>query len=284
VTEYIRKAAKILFWSFFIWIICRVFLFQTFTIPSPSMEPLLFEGDRIFVNKLAYGSRIPITPLSLPFEKTYINFQLPYLRLPGFSSVKHNDVIVFNYPLEDELPVDQRKKYVKRCLGLPGDTLSIQEGKIKIAFPFMKPGSFPPACGNENSEIPGQLYNKNIYSPSFFPNSSFIKWNPDYFGPLFIPAAGKTILLDKKNSILYRRVIEKYEHNTFRIRNDSVFINEKYRMTYTFKMDYYFVIGDNRYNSIDSRFWGFVPEDHLIGKASYILSSPSGKRSWSNIL
>ncbi|MCW3071695.1 MAG: lepB [Bacteroidetes bacterium] len=245
------------------------------------MQPTLVEGDRIFVNKLAYGPRIPITPLSLPSGNMYVDWQLPYMRLPGFSEVQRNDVIVFNYPMDDDLPVDHRKGYVKRCVAIPGDTLSIRDGIVKIASAFMLTPAHAPASDCVDPVQP--FYDSSAYSPNFFPNSSFIKWNPDHFGPLYIPAAGASIVLNRNNILLYKRIIEQYEHNTLRTSNDSVFINEHYRVTYTFKMDYYFAMGDNRNNSLDSRFWGFVPEDHLIGKASYILTSSSPGRKWSGI-
>ena len=124
---------RIAFWSLLLWLFVRIFIFQSFQIPSSSMHPTLVEGDHIFVNKLAYGARIPITPLSLPIGKTYIDWiQIPYLRLPGFSSVKRNDIIVFNYPMEDEAPIDEKKEYVKRCIGLPGDTIKIKNGIVTI--------------------------------------------------------------------------------------------------------------------------------------------------------
>lgn len=241
------------------------------------MQPALFEGDRIFVNKLAYGARIPITPFSLPYGKVYVDWQLPYLRLPGFSVVQHNDVVVFNYPAEDELPVDRRQGYIKRCAGIPGDTLSIINGIVKIAIDPVHPGNVNASLASDCREIVRTLYDSSAHSPSFFPNSPFISWNPDHLGPLYIPAAGASIVLNKHNLILYKSIIEKYEHNTLKVSNDSVYINGQYSLSYSFKMDYYFMVGDNRGNSIDSRFWGFVPEDHIIGKASRIISSEKNK-------
>jgi signal peptidase I len=266
---------QIVFWSMILWLFAHIFIFQTSLIPTPSMKPTLNEGDYIIVNKLAYGPRIPITPLSLPIGNTYLDWiQLPYMRIPGYSSVKHNDVIVFNYPMDDDLPIDERKGYVKRCVGLPGDTIKMKNGSLSI--------------NDEKITEPSTIFHKyiidsSIYSPAYFPNRSEIKWNADNFGPLYIPEKGKNILLTKKNITLYQRVIEKYENNILKIKNDSVFINDNYRMTYTFKMNYYFVMGDNRSNSVDSRFWGFVPEDHLIGKASYILSTSSASLKFTGI-
>ncbi len=296
----------------------HVFLFQTFRIPSGSMHQTLVEGDYVLVNKLAYGSRFPITPLSNPLGNNYVNWiQIPYFRLPGYSSVDYNDVVVFNFPLEDDLPVDERKEYIKRCVALPGDTFEIKNSDVFINGKMNKtPGSvifqyilqttentdkdfLKGYEGYSPNTLNGKYYlflsrhaadslksNKNIasivkyiidsasYSPAVFPNASQIKWNADNFGPLYIPEKGECVVLNSNNLLLYKRIIEKYEHNKVELRNDSVFINDSYQMAYIFKMDYFFVLGDNRYNSIDSRFWGFVPENHLIGKASCILYSP----------
>ncbi|MCW3084503.1 MAG: lepB [Bacteroidetes bacterium] len=311
-TTYLNKAFRIFFWSFILWLFSHIFLFQTSRVPTASMHHTLNEGDYIFINKLAYGARIPITPLSMPIGNTYVDWRLPYLRIPGYTSVKHNDVIVFNFPLEDDLPIDQRKSYVKRCIGLPGDTIKITNGIVSINNKNIVEAAqiqlrYLVQTANNNSflkndegynEKPVTNYtyffltkqhadslqkNKNIssitkntidsavYSPSVFPNASQIKWNADNFGPLYIPAKGQHVVLNSKTVLLYKRVIENYEHNTITQKNDSVFINGIYRKTYRFKMNYYFAMGDNRYNSIDSRFWGFVPEDHLIGKASFVL-------------
>jgi signal peptidase I len=252
---------RIVFWSLLIALLIRTFIFQVYKVPTASMKNTLKEGDYILVDKLAYGPRIPITLLALPFGDIYSDLiRLPYLRIPGFSKVKHNDIIVFNYPLETDLPVDLRKPYVKRCIALPGDTLEIKKGKILLNG---KPAADEHAC-YENKNYIDSLQ----YSPAIFPNNSAIRWNADFFGPLYIPEKEKQIPLSKNNLVLYERIITVYEKNTLRSRNDSVFINDVYCTSYTFKMNYYFAAGDNRSNSVDSRSWGFVPEDHLIGRVS----------------
>ncbi|MES2138474.1 MAG: signal peptidase I [Bacteroidota bacterium] len=319
-----NKIIQIVFWSFIIWLFIRVFLFQTFQIHTSSMHQTLLEGDHILVNKLAYGPRIPITPLSLPFGNQHLFLdwiELPYLRIPGYSSVNRNDVIVFNFPLEDELPADERQQYVKRCVAISGDTISIIQGILfingkelseteNVLFNFTVTAAGDEIDSSTSKQLEGFipenkfignklsaflskknadsiLHMKNIasvekntiqkenYSPKVFPNSSTVKWNIDHFGPFYIPKSGERILLNAKNLLFYKRAIEKYENNTIENKNDSIYINGKYSKTYTFKMDYYFVMGDNRYNSIDSRYWGLVPENHLIGKASFILYSSS---------
>lgn len=266
-TNSLNKIMRVAFWSIIIWLFIRIFIFQIYKVPSASMNNTLKEGDYILVNKLAYGTRIPITPLALPIGNTYIDWiQIPYFRIPGFTNVAHNDIIVFNFPLDDDSPIDHRQEYVKRCIGLPGDTIQINNGIVSID-------------NKKNIESENILFifdakknrlsiDSSVYSPTVFPNSSSIKWNADNLGPLYIPKKGENILLTKKNILLYKRVIEKHENNSMKITNDSVFINNQFRITYSFKMNYYFTMGDNRYNSIDSRFWGFVPENHLIGRVS----------------
>jgi signal peptidase I len=259
------------------------------------MEYTLMAGDRIVVNKLAYGSRIPFTPFSISNSLFLDWLQLPYLRLPGYSNVKRNDIIVFNFPLETELPVDKRKEYIKRCIGIPGDTLHIIDGTIYINKQAVEEKKFISLCYTIDSEeqfipkyvadsifkrknsIKKKTVEPSYYNPSVFPNNSAIKWNLDNFGPLYIPKKGNTILLTDTTVLLYKRIIEEYEHNTLKIIHDSIYINNRHSLSYTFKMNYYFVIGDNRYHSNDSRFWGVVPEDHLIGNVSFLLYSTAQK-------
>ena len=236
------------------------------------MRTTLLEGDYIVVNKLAYGARIPFTPLSLPFASSnaFLDFiQLPYLRLPGYTHVSRNDVIVFNLPSEKDVPIDERILYVKRCIALPGDSLKIEKGIV-----FINGQPLPIPDGVHDSIISS----KTFYNPNFFPNDPFIKWNLDYFGPLYIPRKGDSIKLNLRTLSIYRQIIEKYEGNKTRSMNDTIYIDNKKESFYTFKMNYYFALGDNRNNSIDSRIWGFLPETHIIGKASFILYT-SGKNS-----
>lgn len=112
--------------------------------------------------------------------------------------------------------------------------------------------------------------NINLANISIFPHSDKFAWTEDNFGPLYIPEKGKTIDLNLDNLPLYQRIIETYEGNTLKVDGENILINGEIVTTYTFKMDYYFMMGDNRHNSADSRFWGFVPEDHVVGKAVFI--------------
>jgi signal peptidase I len=306
--------------------IIRTFLLEAFTIPTPSMEKSLMVGDFLFVSKINYGARTPMTPLSFPFAhqelpilgtKSYSEaIKLPYYRLPGFSEIINDDIVVFNYPMEDERPVDKKTHYIKRCIGIPGDTLTIIDRNIFInrmarefpdggqylyqvktngtgfnprvlqkldiheGGPGRTEGEYRFFLTNETakklldlpnvSSVEPYLQTKGIYEDYIFPFSPKIPWNIDNFGPLYIPKKGRTIKLNEKNVALYRRCIEVYEGNKLVVANDGYYINDNKVTDYTFNMDYYFMMGDNRHNSADSRFWGFVPEDHIVGKAVFI--------------
>jgi len=283
------------------------------------MEESLFPGDFVWVNKLSYGPRFPETILPSFSEKKKHSglINLPYLRLPGFTHIKHNDVVVFNFPDEDNMPTDKKVNLVKRCIGLPGDTLTIKNktvfiGKQKAAdLPSAKYSYEIKASSDTMGQHlyqsihadDGELVNdENVYSflltkaeadsirkeegiysvtqvsvsystNSLFPGGEYFFWNRDNFGPILIPKKGVTVHLSIDSLPLYARIISTYEHHSLQTRSDSIFIDGKYCTHYTFTMNYYFMMGDNRDDSEDSRYWGFVPEDHIIGKASMVLVS-----------
>lgn len=368
----------------------RTFVFEAYTIPTPSMEKTLLVNDFLFVSKFAYGPRVPNTPLALPFmhhtiigtnTKSYVEWiELPYDRWFA-KPVKRGDVVVFNFPVNDTLindyehgsqvtyyqviqeqmmtnhisedearqrvnnqygdviitrPVDKRENFIKRCVGIAGDTLQIKNRVVyinNVAQPLPEEHEFNYWVTTTSPLDPDQLNgvgiqdnmddrNKNqVYmmgnntyiismtdneklqlklfpnvksienmplserdkSPVLFPFVASDNWTVDDYGPLWIPKKGATITLDPQNIARYKRCIATYEGNTFEEKNGQYFINGKPATTYTFKMDYYWMMGDNRHNSLDSRFWGFVPEDHVVGKASLIWFSYDNGIRWNRI-
>ena len=342
----------------------RFFVFEAYTIPTPSMESSLMVGDFLFVSKLHYGVRTPKTPLQLPLTHQKIWFtdipsylrwlDLPIFRLPGFSSVKQGDAVVFNVPNYEEdgdAPVDLRTFYVKRCVATPGDVLEVRdqqvivngkamENPVRLQHPiFMKTkenleDKFFEEYGIRNSpeasydsadwlplaepdsqnvlwgyklntskammeEIQALPFKKsfdvNLFKDpkgitfiDIFPHdTTLFKWNRDFYGPLKVPAKGLTVPLTPGNVALYSEAIQKYEGNKNVVVNGyQITIEGKAITSYTFKQDYYFMMGDNRHNSADSRFWGFVPSDHIVGKAFFVWMSIDPNKpliSWNKI-
>jgi signal peptidase I len=362
----------------------HTYFMQPFTIPTSSLEKSLLVGDYLFVSKFHYGARVPSTVVaapmvhdSLPLTGTasYLKSpQLPYTRLPGLQKIKNNDIVCFNWPADSLAtmwgdnsgkftykPVDKKTNYVKRCVGIAGDTLEMKDGyfyvngkknelpyraKLQFYYTFeckqpINQNTYPKflldkertgvykilteywnndkvqkaikengslskigqdslyteVVGGVNPQFAQRLKMINVENKininmtdeeverlkkypltvsvkkinheadnAIFPHVKELEWSQDNFGPIYIPEAGKTVKLNKNSLPFYEQIIKNYENNDLVINGDAIFINGKEVDSYTFQQDYFYLVGDNRHNSLDARYWGYVPFDHVLGK------------------
>ena len=371
----------------------HTYFIQPYVIPTPSLERTLRVGDLLFVSKFHYGARAPMTTVAAPMVhdtlpvlgvKSYLNKpQLPYFRIPGFTKVDRNDIVVFSWPADTvrqffkkeagvDKPIDKKSNYVKRCVGIPGDSLEVIDGYVYIngkqlelpdrARPqyeyvvyankgvsskklesieaggfdrkyivsnlnqnqlnalqpyirgvrersdgkyevFTKSSGIPIGVIRSNSiaiqeETPRSrlvpmtdeavqqlkqdasidsvvkvMDEKGKQGGNNFPQDPNYPWNYDYLGPIYIPKAGTTVDLNMNTLPLYKKIIREYEGNTISVSGNQISLNGQVADSYTFKQDYYWMMGDNRDHSEDSRAWGYVPENHIVGTPIFIWAS-----------
>ena len=310
-------------------ILTRLFVLEIYNIPSESMEDALFTGDRIVVSKLSYGPQIPLSPLDIPWLNLFFNRSASgkkiswgsYKRLGGYSGIKRGDVIVFKNN------GNNKAFLVKRCLGLPGEFLHIQDARVEINGHLLE--EFPSVKRRykiwikDNPDLLGMkklrqdyAFNysdgKKIYAKAIlnngeksvflqsnlidsitnlkkntraFPYSDTINWSQHNFGPVLIPAAGLTIRLNKRNSLIYKQSI-KEEQSSFYEKNGKFYLGNRSIKYYTFQHNYYFMLGDNRNNSLDSRSFGFVSEQKIEGQAIFVIfpKKHTGEHWFNNII
>jgi signal peptidase I len=234
----------------------KSFLIETSRVPTGSMEKTIMVGDFLFVNKFIYGSS---SPRSIPFT----NIELPYFQLPAIVEPERGDIVVFEYPGDrDELEPRNIDNYVKRCIGTPGDTIEIRN---KVVFVNGNQSAIPSKIQYLMPQpFPAEMQDRNI-----FPKGS--GWNKDNFGPYVLPKEGDVIELTKENVEGWRTIIDReHDKRVVGLNADGVTINGENVTSYTMQKDYYFMMGDNRDDSSDSRFWGLVPRDLIVGEALMI--------------
>jgi signal peptidase I len=244
--EYLKTVLVTLLVALFL----KSFVVEAFRIPSGSMEETLQVGDFLLVNKLAYGIR---TPRFIPLT----SFTIPTLYMPLFKHVQRGDVLVFEFPgSSDTGELDRPVNYIKRCIGLPGDVVEIQDGQVFVNGVSL--GAPPTARVNDGSGI------SHRRSPLFPWGAGFTE---DHYGPLRVPKKGDRVELTADNLSFWRSLILREGHALAVDSQGVVLVDGKPTTSYFVQSNYYFVMGDNRRNSLDSRYWGFVPEENLIGEA-----------------
>ena len=252
-----------------LWLLAQVFCVASFHIPTDSMEPVLEVGDVILVDKLAYGARLFNVMDAVEGKQVKIR------RMPGMGSIKRNDVVVFNYPCPKKwrrIEMDVMQYYVKRCVALPGDTFRIVNGRYQVA-------GYDGALGRVEAQdrfmtlIEERGLDDRATGVRAYPGDSLIGWTVKEFGPLYIPKAGDTVTMDSRNARLYRNMVEWEQGKNLRYEGENVYLGDSLITAYHFLKNYYFVAGDKAENSRDSRYWGLLPEEYIVGKAVRVWKS-----------
>lgn len=258
-------------------IFIKVFCFASFKVPSGSMNPTLKTGDYILVNKMILGPRI------FKDWKFWVDGNWEMKRLNGLRTLKHNEIIVFNFPFSNhkmnKIEMDFNNHYVKRCIGLPGDTLSILNGFYKVSGYTDTLGVYKKQL--KLSQRLDSTFQKGVFKCMKY--DSIHKWTIKNFGPLYIPKINDNLHIDCNNIELYRKMIMYETRKIIEVKKGLILLDGKVLNKYVFKNNYYFMSGDNVSDSRDSRYWGLLPEDHIIGKVSFVWKSEdeqNGKYRW----
>ena len=260
-------------------ILIRLFLCNFYTVSSNSMEPTILSGDFILTDKYTYGARIFN---SLTFDR---NSDPSMIHTPGVRHIRRNDVVVFNYPYRtnwDTIRMNLEKIFIKRCIGLPGDSISAISGYYLISGFADTLGYIPEQkqLARYRSTLDSSIIRTVAFDESLY-------WDVFDFGPFYIPSAGATIALSLENFKFYHKQIVYETRADVRLKDSLVYINDTLRHEYKFSTNWYFMVGDNAKNSQDSRYIGLIPEDYIIGKASFVITSKDrnlGKKRWNRIL
>ncbi len=255
-------------------LILRATVIEAYNVPTGSMETTIKIGDFILGNKFIYGIRSPDW-IGIPW--TNFGFSVPYFRLPGFEKPKTGDVVIFRYP-NDKWPAiqigphDPSLNYIKRCIAGPGQTLQIIGKDV-----FVDGVQFDLPEHGRASKL--NLYDDEYKERMIFPRGM---GNRDYFGPLYIPAEGDTLVFSKINLEEAANVISLEGHEVQPSISGHLKVDGENVDHYVCEQNHYFMMGDNRDNSHDSRYWGLVPESNIIGEA--ILTYLSWEQTEPNLL
>ena len=251
-----------------VWVLLQVTTFSSFRIPTESMEPTLIPGDYIWVEKWTMGGRL------FDLNEAAEGKEVDIHRLPGWGKVKRNDVLVFNYPHShrwDSISMDLKVYYVKRCIGLPGDTVSIRGGYYRVAGIADTLGYVPEQERMAHLLEADEERQKIAFRS--FPEDGTQGWNILDFGPLYVPSSGSCVRLTEREVPLYRRLVEWEQKKKLHTEDGNVMLGDSIICEYVFRKDYYFVGGDNVLYSQDSRYWGLLPEEYIVGRAVRIWKS-----------
>ena len=250
----IKVYLNLLFYTLIVAVIMRMFFVEAFRIPTDSMANTLINGDYVVVDKISFGMK---SPRYIPFS----DYQIPQIFFPALKKPQRGDVVVFHYPGDrDRVKSEKPMSFIKRCVAVGGDTFKIVNKILyvnNIHFPI----------------IPTELYSHSVLHPDYVNGSMFppgSSFNADYYGPVIVPKKGDVVNLSLKNINQWKTFIEREGHSVFYNMGNIILIDGIRTNKYVIEQDYLFVLGDNRDNSSDSRYWGFLSEDNLIGKAVII--------------
>lgn len=312
----LKFLSKVILIALLIVFLIRSFLIESYTVSSTQMETAIEQGDNVLVNKTAYGIRMPITLLSIPFtfdtffgRKSYSSLvEIPYKRF--FSvSVGRNDIVLFNNPTEIEKPADKRVLILSRCIALPGDTIEMREGSYIIdnkryvyspdyteeyVYSFFSESIIADAADEQDIPLRNRKQHGDTVSVLLNKYEAFIinQVIPDSLAvkhletepinyKFVIPYQGQTIALTDQNLDIYKQTILTEQENNISFVSNKLVRDGKVQEYYTFMEDHYWVLSDNKTNSIDSRNLGFIPFSHIVGRADYIwYSSDNGNTRW----
>jgi signal peptidase I len=259
-------------------VLMRVFLMASFKVPSCSMFPAVEPGDFIIANKQIPGPRV-----FRNIRQIRIDGKVAVKRFKGIRKIKRNDILVFNYPYSnpEKIDMDLNLVFLKRCVAVAGDTFRIKNGIYQVA--------------NAPSEVLGNREQQKQFSAELndfklyvFPyDTVHYKWTVNNFGPLYVPKTGDNLAIDTVNFVLYKNLIAYETNKPVTKRNGEILIGDSIISSYTFTLNYYFMAGDYVFDSQDSRYWGLLPEEHIIGKAAFVWKSidPQTKKlRWGRVM